>query len=92
MVFDLKDGRRKEPLREQQLANVVAGQLALNRQILAQQLAASIDPQALAAWPRRDGNCPEDSGGSLGGGNRFPRALIAMRGPWATNRRSCTAA
>lgn len=49
VVFDLKNGRRKEPLREQQVANAVGGQLAMNRQILAQQLASSTDAAALAA-------------------------------------------
>jgi hypothetical protein len=38
VVFDLTDGRRKEPLAEQQLANAAAGQLAVNNAILAQQL------------------------------------------------------
>jgi len=47
VVFDLKDGRRKEALQEQQLANAVAGQMAVNRQVLAQQLAAAVDPQAV---------------------------------------------
>ena len=45
----LKDGRRKEALRDQQVANVVGGQLAVNRQILAQQLASSVDPQSLSS-------------------------------------------
>jgi tetratricopeptide (TPR) repeat protein len=43
VAFDLSDGRRKEVLRDQQVANVVNGQLAANRQILAQQLADSAD-------------------------------------------------
>jgi hypothetical protein len=47
VVFDLKGGRRKESLQEQQLANAVAGQMAVNRQVLAQQLAAAVDPQAV---------------------------------------------
>jgi len=47
VTFDLKGGRRKEPLREQQVANAVGGQLAVNRQILAQQLAAAVDPGVL---------------------------------------------
>jgi len=47
VVFDLKGGRRTEPLAEQQLANAVAGQMAVNRQVLAQQLAAAVDPQAM---------------------------------------------
>ena len=37
-VFDLKDGRRTEPLREQQVANAAAGQLELNQAIVAQQI------------------------------------------------------
>jgi tetratricopeptide (TPR) repeat protein len=52
VAFDLKDGRRKEPLAEAQLANAAAGQMAVGRQILAQQLAAEMDPrvmQSLAA-------------------------------------------
>ncbi len=68
VVFELKDGRRKEPLRDQQVANAAEGQLALNRQILAQQLDASLDPatmQALAAGRAAAGNY--SSGGS--GGN-----------------------
>ena len=38
--FDLTDGRRKEPLAEQQLANAAAGQVAVNQAVLAQQLGA----------------------------------------------------
>ncbi len=38
VVFDLKDGRRREPLAEQQVANAAAGQIAVNQLILAQQL------------------------------------------------------
>jgi len=47
VVFDLKDGRRKEALHDQQLANAVGGQLAVNRQILAQQLDSSVDTDAV---------------------------------------------
>ena len=49
VAFELTGGRRKEPLHQQQVANVVAGQLAVNRQILAQQLDASVDPSVLNA-------------------------------------------
>lgn len=38
VVFDLHDGRRREPLAEHQLANAAAGQLAVNQAILAQQV------------------------------------------------------
>jgi len=37
-AFDLADGRRQEPQLEEKLANVQRRQLALNRQVLAQQL------------------------------------------------------
>ena len=72
VAFDLKDGRRKEALRDQQVANIVDGQLALNRQILAQQLAASIDSQSLlnlasAAGERRQRRgLPFFGGGAVG--------------------------
>jgi hypothetical protein len=49
VAFNLDQGRRKESLQEQQVATAVAGQLAIGQQILAQQLAAAVDPQALAA-------------------------------------------
>jgi hypothetical protein len=48
VAFSLKDGRRKEPLAEQQVANAAGAQLAVNRQILAQQLAAAADPQSMS--------------------------------------------
>ncbi len=63
VVFDLKGGRRTEPLREQQVANAVGGQMVLNRQILAQQLATTTDPAALAAMANAR------SGGSSSGSN-----------------------
>ncbi|MBN2578758.1 MAG: hypothetical protein JXB10_07170 [Pirellulales bacterium] len=49
VVFDLKDGRRREPLREQQVAAAAVGQIAVNRQILAQQIALAADPRAAGA-------------------------------------------
>ncbi len=48
-MFDLKGGRRKESLRQEQVANAAGEQLALNQQILAQQIAASIDPGAMSS-------------------------------------------
>ncbi len=59
-VFDLKDGRRKESLREQQIANAADGQLAVNQQILAQQITAAIDPHVL-------GNLASSAGGTSSG-------------------------
>ena len=49
MNFDLADGRRKEKLQEQQVANAAVAHVALNQQqqILGQQLAALNDPLAL---------------------------------------------
>ena len=43
VTFDLTDGRRTEPLAEAQLATAAASQMAANRGVLAQQLAA-LDP------------------------------------------------
>ncbi len=71
VTFDLKDGRRKEPLRDQQVANAAIGQLAMNRQILAQQIAAAIDPgtlQSLAVSRSMDASVN-------GGVGRFPFAI-----------------
>jgi len=48
IAFDLKNGRRKEPLADQQVANAAGAQLAANHQVLAQQLASAIDPQSLS--------------------------------------------
>ena len=61
-VFELKDGRRKESLREQQIANAADGQLAVNQQILAQQITAAIDPHVL-------GNLATDRGGGVSSGS-----------------------
>jgi hypothetical protein len=53
-TFSLKDGRRKEALREEQVAKVVNLQNASSRAVLAQQIAASAPP-------------PSTSSGSTGG-------------------------
>ena len=73
IAFNLKDGRRKEPIAEQQVANVVDAQLAVNRQILAQQLTGAIDPQTLSSLAQsRSGNgtgvlgLPIIGGGAVG--------------------------
>ena len=75
VAFELTDGRRKEPLRQQQVANVVGGQLALNRQILAQQLDASVDPSVLGSLA-----LSRAASGAGGGLNNPPSASKA---PWA---------
>ena len=61
VVFDLKDGRRKEPLAEQQLANAAAGQMAVNQAILAQQLNSLANPGR-----RRNANLGVSRQGLLG--------------------------
>ena len=79
VVFDLKDGRRKEPLLAQQVANDVKGQLALNRQILAQQLAAAADPRSLLGMAvSRSGSAGNE--GVAGGGDQLRQLLGANFG------------
>jgi hypothetical protein len=48
--FDLADGRRTEPLREQQLANAALPHLEVRQQVLAQQLAGAFDPRAASSF------------------------------------------
>ena len=48
VAFQLADGRRREPLKQQQVANAALGQLA-TRQVLGQQIAAAIDPRTMMA-------------------------------------------
>jgi hypothetical protein len=87
LKFDLADGRRKEPLREQQLANAVAAQVALTRQqqILAQQVAALDDPRAQARLAQaRQAAAAVPAGGAPGGqqpgGNGFFPFPVPYRG------------
>ena len=47
--FELADGRRKESLAQQQVANAAIGQLAVRREILAQQIAGGFDPGSMAS-------------------------------------------
>ena len=68
VVFDLKDGRRKEPLRDQQVANAAIGQLTINRQILAQQLAAAVDPRVIEEMALSQSNSTGVNGGAAGVG------------------------
>ena len=81
VLFELKDGRRKEPLRDQQVANAAAGQLALNQQILSQQLDASLDPLALVALAAaRAANGSYSTGGTGGNGVDALAAAPFLRG------------
>ena len=47
LAFELQNGRRQEPIEQQQVANAVNGQLAVGRAILAQQAVANNNPQAV---------------------------------------------
>jgi len=70
VVFDLTGGRRKESLQEQQTANALVDQLTIRQQILAQQIAAAVDPRALAALATSRSNAtPQDT---TGGGATNP--------------------
>ncbi len=72
VVFDLKNGRRKEPIRDQQLANAIGGQLAVNQQILGQQLESSVDPSVMQAIARSRALGGYNSNGGNGGSNVNP--------------------
>ncbi len=50
IVFDLKGGRRAEPVEKQQLATAVAKQVHVGQQILGQQLAAAANPGTLGSF------------------------------------------
>ncbi|MFZ5832888.1 MAG: hypothetical protein ACOY3P_22605, partial [Planctomycetota bacterium] len=69
VVFDLENGRRKEPLAEEQLKNVVNNRLAINHQVLAQQINALSNTSALGSMLDSRG------GGSDGGGVVNPFAF-----------------
>jgi hypothetical protein len=49
-LFELEKGRREQPLEEEQVANAVAGQVEVGRQILAQQLNVLADPRTLGSF------------------------------------------
>ncbi len=66
-TFDLKNGRRKESLRDQQVANAAAPLVALDRQILAQQVNSSLDPSVMQALAlSRATGAAGGNGGALG--------------------------
>jgi tetratricopeptide (TPR) repeat protein len=60
VTFDLTDGRRTEPLAEAQLAMAAASQVAANRAVLAQQLAA-LDPFSSDATTFTGGNTGQNT-------------------------------
>ena len=45
LAFELQNGRRQEPLEQEQVANAVSGQLAVGKAILAQQLNQASSPE-----------------------------------------------
>jgi hypothetical protein len=47
LQFELADGRRTESLKDRQLVNTAATHLAVQQKVLAQQLAATVDPETL---------------------------------------------
>jgi len=61
--FDLADGRRTESLQERQVANTANGYLALRQQILARQLAATVDPEAMRSLAQARANTYTPGGG-----------------------------
>jgi hypothetical protein len=65
VVFDLEGGRRTEPIEEHLVANAAAVQLAVGRQVLAQQIGAAVDPRAVQslAASRNDFNTPGGNSG-----------------------------
>lgn len=72
VLFELDAGRRKESLQEQQTNNALVQQLSIRQQILAQQIAAAVDPRALAALAasRTSYGGQDDTTG--GGSSYFP--------------------
>ncbi|MHB1037911.1 MAG: vWA domain-containing protein [Pirellulales bacterium] len=84
VVFDLKGGRRTEPLAQQQVANAATQQLALGRQILAQQLSGTADGAALKdyVYSRRGGGAGAGAGGQFpfvqGGAVGYQPVVIAL--------------
>jgi hypothetical protein len=66
VVFTLDNGRRKEALAQHQAANALDTQLAVNRQVLMQQLGESADPVTMSMLSRSRGGLPGGDG-NVGG-------------------------
>jgi hypothetical protein len=78
VAFDLKDGRRKEAIADQQIANAAAGQMQLNAiqaqvgaQVLAQQIDSSVSQGAMGSLGNSLNGGLNGLGG-LGGLGNFP--------------------
>jgi hypothetical protein len=72
VAFELREGRRREPLGPQRVANAVQNQIAVNDlavkqawapQLVGQQLAAAIDPGAMLGYAVAHGYVPGGEGG-----------------------------
>jgi len=69
VVFDLQDGRREKSIKREQIAaNAAAEQIAVRQHVLAQQMAAGVDPQAMMSMAR---SRQDDAGGGNGGRGPF---------------------
>ena len=62
VIFDLKGGRRAEPVEKQQLATAVAKQVHVSQQILGQQLAAATNTGTLNSFLNSRGIGPATGG------------------------------
>jgi hypothetical protein len=67
VLFDLDQGRREQPLAQQQIANAAKGQLDLSRAILAQQLNGLSDPRVARRIAQGRGLLGPGSNGAFGG-------------------------
>jgi uncharacterized membrane protein YgcG len=67
VAFQLADGRRREPLKQQQVANAALGQL-VTRQVLGQQIAAALDPKTMMTLNQARAAAAQAAGGAAGNG------------------------
>lgn len=72
VVFDLENGRRKEPIEQVAMVQAAAAQAAVSQQVLGQQLAASVDPRAMAALAQSRGTMTPATGGESPSWAPFP--------------------
>jgi hypothetical protein len=82
VAFELRDGRRKEPISDMQIANAAETQMKINAgvQVLAQQIEGAVNPAVLGALANSNstsggsGGVGGVGGGGLGGWPDFPFA------------------
>jgi tetratricopeptide (TPR) repeat protein len=75
VVFELKNGRRTEPLQAEQVANAAASQLVVTQHILGQQLDAAASPSALQSLILSR----QQQGGGLGGFPFFVGGVVGYQ-------------